>query len=215
MVRAGALIALAGIIFGCAETVQERVRAYNDDGVLLFKSGDYAHAREIFQAALALKPSDCTLQFNIGQCYDRLGQDAKAEQAYGECLKIDPNQAECRHQLAALLWRGDRKPEACKMIEDWLAKQPDSPAALALHGWMFRQEGDLPKAKSRLQQALAIDGKNQLALIELAQVYEAENRLDRAVFLYERAMADNPNQPEIAHRLATLKVQGVSRPRPD
>src|SRR5271165_2996255 len=95
MARRGWIIGLC-LLSGCAQTAQDRVREYNEDGVLLFKKGDYAHARETFQAALALKPTDCNLLYNIGQCYDRLGQPDRAEQAYLECLKANPNHMECR-----------------------------------------------------------------------------------------------------------------------
>ena len=143
------------------------------------------------------------------------GQPDRAEQAYLECLKASPNHVECRQELAALLWKLNRKADATKMIEDWLIQQPKLASAFALHGWLFFQLGDLLKAQSRLQDALARDGNNQLALITMAQVYEAENRSDRAVFLYERALEVNPDQPEIAHRVSSLKSQGIGRPRPD
>jgi Tfp pilus assembly protein PilF len=215
MIRVGSMIGLLCLLCGCAETAQERVREYNDDGVVLYKKGEYVHARESFQAALALKPTDSNLLFNIGQCYEHLDQLDRAEQAFRECLRADPNHGECRHALAALLWKQDRKADASKMIEDWLATQPKLASAFALHGWLYRQVGDLPKAQARLQQALAIDGNNLLALTELAQVYEAESRPDRALYLYERALEITPDQPEIAHRVISLKSLGAGRPHMD
>jgi Tfp pilus assembly protein PilF len=209
------MIGLLWLLSGCAQTAQDRVHEYNEDGVLLFKKGEYVHARESFQAALALKPTDCNLLFNIGQCYDHMGQPDRAEQAYRECLKASPNHVECRQQLAALLWKLDRKADAAKMVEEWLVQQPRSASAFALHGWLFLQLNDLPKAQSRLQDALARDGNNRLALIALAQVYEAENRSDRAIFLYQRSLEVNPDQPEIVQRVSFLKSQGIGRPRPD
>jgi Tfp pilus assembly protein PilF len=209
------LFGLVCVLVGCAQTAQDRVREYNEDGVMLFKKGDYAHARETFQAALALKPTDSNLLFNIGQCYDRLQQPDQAEKAYLECIRSEPNHAECRHELAALLWKQDRKAESAKMVESWLAKEPKLASAFALHGWLFVQQGDLGKAKSRLFDALALDGSDWRALVALAQVFEAENRLDRALVLYQRALEINPDQAEVAHRVASLKSQGIGPPRPD
>src|SRR5688572_33101956 len=93
-------LALAVCLAGCDHTAQERVRDYNADGVYLFQRGDYAAARESFQAALSLEPEDPTLHYNLGECFDRLGQTARAEERYRQCLGLTPNHAECRHALA-------------------------------------------------------------------------------------------------------------------
>lgn len=210
------LVAVLAMFLGsCTPASQERVRDYSLDGVELFKKGDYAHARETFQAALELQPGDANLLFNMAQCSERLGQYSKAEQQYQQCLQIAPNHAECRLGLTALLVRENRRPEAMKMVEGWLASQPRLASAYAVDGWLWRQAGDLPRAQSRLQQALALDRDDNLALTEMAQVYEAMNRPDRAYVLYEHSLEVRPNQPEIRDRLTSLKKQGANRPHPD
>src|SRR5438067_5478063 len=80
-----ACLALAFCLEGCESASQERLRDYNQDGIYLFQRGDYAAARESFQAALTLKPEDPGLLYNIGECYDRLGDTAKAERSYRQC----------------------------------------------------------------------------------------------------------------------------------
>lgn len=209
-------ILLSGLVVsGCAPTSQERVRDYNQDGVDLFRRGDYAHARESFQAALNLTPGDASVLYNIGQCADRMGQYSAAEQNYQQCLHASPNHLECRYAYAGLLVRENRRPEAVRMVEGWLAKQPGSAGPYVVDGWLWRQAGDLPRAQSRLQQALAIDPNNVLALTELAQVYETMNRPDRSYVLLEHALEVQPNQPQVRARLTALKNKGAGRPRPD
>src|SRR5205823_1738863 len=99
---------LAGTVLlaaGCTPTTQERVRAYNDDGLYLFQRGDFNHARDTFQAGLDLTPDDPNLRFNLAQCYDRSGDQDKAEKIYRECLQKTPDHAESQHALCALLVR--------------------------------------------------------------------------------------------------------------
>src|SRR5437588_13124875 len=81
----------------CAPTSSERLREYNEDGVRLFQRGNYADARDSFRAALALEPDDADLLFNLGQCYDRLGQVDKAKQSYDGCIQRAPGHADARH----------------------------------------------------------------------------------------------------------------------
>src|SRR5262245_1740601 len=56
----GWVLAAGLCLGGCASPVQERVRDYNLDGLHLFQQGDYAAARESFQAALDLEPGNPT-----------------------------------------------------------------------------------------------------------------------------------------------------------
>src|SRR5437870_2571905 len=110
---------IAGLVLclgGCVNPAQERATFYNDDGVRLFAKGDYRDARDSFQAALTLRPNDAGLTYNLGECYDRTGDAAKAERYYQQCLRLEPNHPACRHALAVLLVRTGRKPEAETMI---------------------------------------------------------------------------------------------------
>jgi Flp pilus assembly protein TadD len=209
------LVVLALCWSGCETASQERLRDYDQDGIYLFEHGDFGAARESFQAALALKPEDPGLLYNLGQCYDHLGDTAKAERLYGQCLLHAPNHVECRHALASMLVRVGRKEDAAKLIEDWLAREPRLAAAYAEDGWLWHQTGDLPRAQARLQQALELDPHEPRALVELALVYEAMQRADRAAALYERVLERDPHQAEVAKRLNRLRSQGAGQPQPD
>jgi Tfp pilus assembly protein PilF len=209
------LPALAGALIGCTTLDQERLRDYSDDGAAMFRCGRYDDARDSFEAALRLKPSDPGLLYNIGQCQDRGGDPAGAERAYRACLEIAPDHPPCRQAQAALLVRLGRRDEAGRIIEDWLGARPQLAAAYALDGWYWRQAGDLPRAQSRLQQALERDPKDMLALTELAQVYEALERPDRALALYRRALDLDPKQAGIADRVNALLARGAVLPRPE
>jgi tetratricopeptide (TPR) repeat protein len=209
------LVALVLCLEGCESVSQERFRDYNQDGVYLFQRGDYAAARESFQAALALKPEDPGLLYNLGECSDRLGDTARAERYYRQCVERAPNHADCRHALATMLMRVGRKDEATGLVEAWLAREPRLAAAYAEDGWMWRQAGDLPRAQARLQQALELDPHDRRAQVELALVYEAMQRPDRAAALYERILERDPHQIEVASRLNRLRSQGARQPQPD
>lgn len=214
MRRVGPII-LTLIFTGCTASIPERVRDYNEDGVHLFQTGDYGNARESFQAALALRPEDADLLYNVGRCYDRQGDPAKAERFYTACLQHSVNHADCRHALAALLVREGRGAEATQMVQDWLAREPKRAAAHAEDGWLWFQSGDLPRAQQRLQEALEMDPHDRRALLELARVFEAMQRPERAVVLYERLLQQDPRQTEVARRVSQLQAQGAGRPRPD
>jgi tetratricopeptide (TPR) repeat protein len=209
-------LATAGLLLaGCAAPRDERLRDYTADGVWLFQQGKYAEAGESFQAALALKPNDPTLLFNLGETYQRRAAYPQAERYYTQCLDLEPNHAPCRFALASLLVQTGRSDEAARLGQNWLYRAPGCADAYALDGWYWHQAGDLPKAQARLQQALDLEPHNRRALIELGLVYEAMQRPERAAALYERVLNDDPEQPEVKARYQVLLTNGVKPPRPD
>jgi Flp pilus assembly protein TadD len=200
---------------GCLEPNMDRVREYTQDGVFLYAHQDYGHAKECFQAALAKKPGDPDLLYDLGQCCDRLGQDDVAERCYTDCLHRTPGHNECRHALGVLLVRENRWEDATNLVRDGVRRQPKSPTAIAEDAWLWRVYGDLPKAQHRVEEALAMDPHDNRALLEEAQIYEALQRPDRAVFLYEVALRYKPDQPDVKERVERLRTAGTSRPKPD
>jgi Flp pilus assembly protein TadD len=214
MVRIYWIAAAVGLLAGCASPADDRAQLYSQDGRNLFQRGRYQDARDSFQAALAIQPNDPALLYNLGQCCDRTDDTANAERAYRRCLEVSPDHAPCHHALAALLLRQGRRAEGVGLIEGWLAAKPRLAAAYAEDGWLLHQAGDLPAAQARLQQALQLDPHDPRALTELGLIYEAMQRPDRALALYERALEADPHEADLAERVRFLKAKGAGPPHP-
>lgn len=216
--RAVCYLLAAAAFVGCTTTAQERVKAYNEDGIQLYRQGKYHDAAESFEAALAWDREDPGLLYNLGECYAQLGNGPKAIHYYNECLQRVPDHTACRHALVVALVRNGRRPDAIRLVQGWMQSEPDNLDAMIEDAWLWRNEGNLPNAKLRLEQVLEKEPKHDRALIELAQVYEAINRPERALVLYERSLQRNPQQPEVASRvnfiLAKLKPED-RQPKPD
>ncbi len=206
---------LASVVAGCVSTDDQRLRDYDDDGILLFRRGAYGDAREEFQAALTLKPADANLLYNLGQCYDRLGQTDQAEKTYRDCLRQAPGHADCMHALTAFLVRQQRRGEADQLVGDWIRREPKSAAPYAEYGWLCAQDKDYPRALSACQHAYELDPHDVHALNQLGRLYEVMNRKDRALAMYERSLEYQPKQEEVGVLVSRLKADGVHEPHPD
>lgn len=202
-------------ITACGVNRQERVQEFANDGLRLYQCGDYRHARETFEAALALAPGDVTLQYDLAECWDHLGRLDKAEVLYRDCLQRAPNDPETHHALTLLLMRTGRRDEAVQSVQDWLARQPQLAAPYAEDAYLWHEFGDLKKTQARLQQAYVLDPHDNRTLVEMGRLYEELHYPDRAMSLYEQALACHPNQPDVEQRLSQLRTQGVSRPHPN
>jgi protein O-mannosyl-transferase len=58
----------------------------------LVVAGRLADAIAPYQRAIALKPTFVPFHYNLGICFQRLGRNAEAADAYAEVLRLDPNQ---------------------------------------------------------------------------------------------------------------------------
>jgi len=206
---------LFALVVGCKQLESERFHEFHDDGVYLFGRGEYVGARESFEMALKLEPENANLLYNIGQCYDRQGDWKKAEQLYIDCLARDAGHAECRSALAMLYYETDRKEDSSRVIDEWLAANPDLAAPYIVDGWRLRQEGAIIDAQARVQQGLAKDPHNVRGLVEMGIIYERLDRPARALTLYERALVVNPKQADLVSRVKQLQSQKVGRPLPN
>jgi Flp pilus assembly protein TadD len=214
-ILAAVLVLTSGFLAGCETAAQERARPFNEDGVYLYERRDYASARESFEFALKFQPKDPAILYNLGQCYDRLNDTAKAERFYQQCLEENANHAACRHALAVLWYRCGRAKQAEQLIDDWLIHEPKRADAYVEDAWRLRQEGSLSQAQARLQQALDLEPHNVRALTELGLLYEVLQMPERALVLYQRALVENPRETEVAARYNLLCSRKIGKPLPD
>jgi tetratricopeptide (TPR) repeat protein len=216
MGRVGSVAVLALLVSACAPTIAERVHEYNDLGVQHFQKGEFDRARADFQAAIVLSPSNSSLLYNLGECYDHLAQSDQAEQCYRLSLQQQPNDADCRHALNLLLVQRGRLAEARQMVQDWLAREPKLSAPYAEDGWLYQRQGNPTSAIKRYQQAVNIDPHNTQALIGMGQIYEEElNQPSRALKLYLTALEYDPRQSDLVKRVNRLRSHGVGPPHPE
>jgi tetratricopeptide (TPR) repeat protein len=74
--------------------------AHNNCGFMLAKEGQCAQATTEFRTALALDPALWQAHYGLGDALARLGQHAAAAAEFTELLKVRPNDAAARRQLA-------------------------------------------------------------------------------------------------------------------
>jgi tetratricopeptide (TPR) repeat protein len=193
----------------------EQAQEYGRDGQKLIHDGKWREALETYNAAIKIDSANPEWWYQAGRCQEKVGRLDLAEQSYRTALNLRADHAPSRHSLVMLMANSGHREEASKMVEGWLASNPRSSAAFAEDGWLYLQNGDLPRAQARLQQALAIDPNEPMALVQLGEVYEKMNRPDRALVLYERALVVRPDQPPVKEKVQRLKATGVGVPKPD
>ena len=107
-----------------------------------------------------------------------------------------PQKTRPRFQLAHLLYRAQRCPEAAKEYE--AASKLAKPTTALLVDWGLALDcaGRTPEAIERLRQAVASE-RTYNSLAQLGMVLARQGRLDEALPLLNDAIAADPNQPTV------------------
>jgi tetratricopeptide (TPR) repeat protein len=206
----------AGILIAClaaAGCSNMQSQAANVEGVRLFQQGNYQQASDRFQQAIAHDPKSAEGYYNLaaslhktGTLYNRPADLQQAEVLYNQCLERDPNHAECHRGLAVLLAETNRQPEAFRLLNNWATSNPQSPEPKIEVARLLEESGQVEQAKSQLVDALTVDPHNARALTALGRLRDQTGNYAQALSDYQRSLAVNRFQPDVAARVAQLQA---------
>jgi len=115
---------------------------------------------------------------------------------------VDPN-AFPAYVMLGRLYISQRKLDAARAeFEALAARQPKPVAALSMAGTILQTQGNLPLARARFEQVMALDQNAPLAANNLAWMYaESGENLDDALRLARVARAGLPDVAEVSDTL--------------
>jgi tetratricopeptide (TPR) repeat protein len=184
----------------------------NAEGVALFQQARYDEALRQFQEASYAEPANADAFYNMAATYHRIGKqynspaDLKmAEDYYNQCLDRDENHSACYRGLAVLLRDENRSPEAFRLLDGWVQRQPKVADAKIELARFYDEAGDKNAAKEHLIEALAVQNDNPRALTALAKLQDDSGNMQQALTNYQRSLAADNRQPQVAARVAALQ----------
>jgi tetratricopeptide (TPR) repeat protein len=195
---------------GCSNMASQ---AANVEGVRLYQQGNYQQASDRFQQAITQNPASPEGYYNLaaslqktGTLYNRPADLQQAEILYNQCLERDPHHAECHRGLAVLLCETNRQPEAFRLLNSWNAADPTSPEPKIELARLLEESGQSEQAKQQLVEALTVDPHNARALTALGRLRDQSGNYAQALSDYQRSLAINRFQPDVAARVAQLQA---------
>jgi Tfp pilus assembly protein PilF len=111
-------------------------------GMQAFDGGDYASARDDFQAAVKSNPDDYLALWELGQTCEKLGDGSAAAIAYRAELRVKPDADAAIAQLANLYTAEGRVEDALALATHGLASVPGSAPLHAAVGNALATRGD-------------------------------------------------------------------------
>ncbi len=209
LVSIGLLIVCVAVC-GCNMAVNRN----NNKGRQAYESGQYSQAITDFQRALTLDPQSSDAYYNLASSYYQLGKQsqnpqwiAQSEQLFRQSIAIDDSNVDAHRALAVLLIESSREKDAFELVENWKLRQPQSAEPLIEMARLYQEFGDNRRATDLLSDAVRVDSANVRALKALGYVREQQGQLNLALDNYNRALALDNRQADVAQRIQQINVR--------
>jgi protein O-GlcNAc transferase len=182
-------------------------KASNNLILALVKTGKGPEAVERARALVAQAPGDPDRYFTLGLAQSEQDLEGAIE-TFRKLLQLDPRHTLARYNLALVLRRADRLPEALVELERALADEP-RPEAYYTTGIIYWHQGELDRAISALRAAVALDARYADAHAALGSVLKAKGDWTSAAASLRRATDLRPDLPAAHYTLAlVLQLDG-------
>ena len=182
--------------------------AYAQMGVIYARAGINDVAEVALSDAAALAPNDGRWVYLQG-VLAHTQKNAAARTYFEHAFQLDPNYVPIRVAFATALMEQNADDRAAKLLDEYLAKNPDQPKVFAMKGEIALKQRRYAEASAALQQALKLDPSADKLYTELAQALQGQG--DSAGATAARAKAGN-TPPRLADPLAVSLLEPLSSP---
>ena len=175
------------------ETEPDNANVYNNMGVAYSNTGDFEHSENCYVKAIELDPELAQAYINLSDLYYKAGDIASAVGTLQRgSYELQDNLA-IAHLLARVFIEDQRWDDAIVELERVLDGEPDNYDAYYDLGHVYFELGDYETAIDNFENVLSYeDNQNSEVLYyALAQAYEANNQIDKAISNYLKAIAVN------------------------
>jgi tetratricopeptide (TPR) repeat protein len=166
-------------------------KAVNNLVLTLVKAGRGPEAVERARAFVAQGPEDPNRHFTLGLAQSEQDVD-QAINSFRRALDLDARHTLARYNLALVLKRADRLPEAIATLQRALEIEPRAEAHYTL-GVIYWQQGDLDRAAGALGAAVGAAPQYADAHYTLGAVLAAKGNMAGAAESLRRALALRPD----------------------
>jgi tetratricopeptide (TPR) repeat protein len=154
---------------------------------LYLEGGQKEAGRAIVRNLRTAKIEDPATQLELGTLLLDYEFDEDAQDQLRQALRVDPKLKEVLYTVATGYFKRRNYKAALKSLECLGPPAPNSADWHGMMGYCYFKLGDSTQAAKELQKAIDLDSHNQDYVLELAEVFVANNNAAAAVTLMETA----------------------------
>jgi tetratricopeptide (TPR) repeat protein len=175
--------------------------------------GKPGEAVALWQAAVALAPSDPELQLNLGVGWESLNRIDKAIDHYRKAVKFGPTFVKARNNLGLALVNTGKIDEGMAELEHALRLDGDNVDALGFMGYALMQQQHYDAAIEYLQTAVRIEPDSFATHDRLAIAYETAGRFEEAIDQWQQAAELADRQQPGAGKMFRARIEQLKTRR--
>jgi predicted Zn-dependent protease len=189
---------------------------YNLLGFCYLKQNLLDKATENFEHAIALKPDFKAAHNNLGGVYMLQGKTQDAAKEFAAVLRIDPSDVSVQKILFDLAESAFRKQDYATAIRLLDLVKPATGNVAPWHemmGYSSFKTGNPVRAVAEIQKAMDLDTHNEDYILELSEVFVANNNGRASATLLNSAKKLFPNSARIWFALGVSSLIEEDRPQ--
>lgn len=142
--------------------------------------------------------------FAKGVAHYSEGKYLKARERFGECLKIDPLNAEAHYYIALSYTIEGQNDLAIVGLERAIQIEPNFPEAYYNLGTIFLEKGEWAAAATAFESSIALKTDHVPSHINAGRAYFESGLIELAVAAYEHALELDPDNESALKNLALI-----------
>ena len=186
----GLVLGMSACASGPTPLERRQAQTHRDLADLKLHKGETNFAVREYLAALELDPEDAEAYFGLGEAFRRRGDFSQAERHFRRAFEVDPGHQDAMFNLGAVYIQQERYADAIeistRLAEDPTFLRPER--ALVNRGWAHYKSGDLEGAREDFEEALAGNGADTHARLNLGIVLYAQGNTLDAMLQFERVL---------------------------
>ncbi|MBN2320712.1 MAG: tetratricopeptide repeat protein [Acidobacteria bacterium] len=195
------------MVFCLSAAVSQPIYAQADDGIELYKAGEYEKAESKLKETLKNEPLNTTARYYLGlslmyqgnftQALEEL-KTAKNEQekASQRSLPAVPNAYEIDLALAQAYIGLEQYEEAWPKLESARIKDPGSSDVFLYRGVYYYKQKDFAKAIEALDKSISLDPKKAYAYYYIGMAYSETEDVQKMLEAFKMFLQLAPDAPE-------------------
>jgi len=180
------------------------------DGEALFQAGKYVEATNVFEQYTVKKPNNPWGHFMLGLSQSKVGDTEKAEKAFEEALRIDPDHMKSLLNLSRMLIDKGRYDEAVVKLAHAGEINPTSAEVHRLLGRTYSGQHKTDDAIESYRRAIALDSTDAWSMNNLGLILIQKDRASEATPLLAKAVELQNNVP-IFHNNLGMALEKTER----
>lgn len=198
-----------------AKTESNPLQAKLIEGLLLYRRGMWAEAKDVFAEVVRLKPDFQPAVAALGRLELLERNDSAAIPLLERAVELNPQDAESTYQLGVLYDRNGDSGRGKKLLERAASLRAGYGDPHYQLGRIYQREGDLKRALEELQKARQLLPEQEAVRMALGRVYQAMGRAAEAKAEFEevrRLKARVVERDRLRVESDTLMKEGPENP---